>query len=69
MNAPNYVLPTPQESPWQSLNQNQILRALEIRDFMLGEGRMNPDPDFTLNELSGRFLMRECGCKYVMARS
>ena len=34
MNAPNYVLPTPQESPWRRLNQNQILRALEIRDFM-----------------------------------
>lgn len=54
MNAQDYLLPTPQGSPWRNLNQDQILAALDIRDYMLGEGRMNPDPDATLNELSGR---------------
>lgn len=54
MDTKPYLLPTPQGSPWQNLNQEQILHALEIRDFMLGRGRMNPDPDVTLNELSDR---------------
>ncbi|NKB52114.1 MAG: adenylate/guanylate cyclase domain-containing protein [Rhizobiaceae bacterium] len=47
-------MPTPQESPWKLLSNEQILQAVDIRDYMLGAGRLNADPDVTLTELARR---------------
>jgi adenylate cyclase len=44
------------DSPWLNLTQDQILQAIDIRDYMLGPGRMNGDPDTTLTELSQRIM-------------
>ncbi|MEP0942359.1 MAG: adenylate/guanylate cyclase domain-containing protein [Rhizobiaceae bacterium] len=56
MNLQSYLLPAPQQPPWHFLTQQQSLSALEIRDYMLGPGRMNADPDVTLTELSHRII-------------
>ena len=48
------LLPPMEGSPWQLLSREQIMQAIEIRDYMLGTGRMNPDPDVTLTALSER---------------
>ncbi len=36
------------------MSNEQILQAVDIRDYMLGAGRLNADPDVTLTELARR---------------
>ena len=50
------LMPPMQRSPWQLLSRDQILQAIDVRDYMLGPGRMNPDPDVTLTALSERIM-------------
>jgi adenylate cyclase len=42
--------------PWGVLPRERWRAAVGIRDFMLGPGRLNPDPTATLTELSERFV-------------
>ncbi len=53
---PNYLLENGDRDWWSLLSADQINRVISIRDYMLGEGRLNPDPDVTLEEMSSRFL-------------
>ena len=50
------LLPPLEGSPWRLLSSDQILQAIDVRDYMLGPGRMNPDPDVTLTALSERIM-------------
>ena len=51
-----YLLPDWDEAPWKMLSPQRLDHALEIRDFMLGDGRLNTDPDITLSALSNRII-------------
>lgn len=45
--------------PWATLPMDRWKAAVSIRDFMLGSGRLNPNPSETLENLSGQFLQAD----------
>jgi len=42
--------------PWRRLSHDRLKKAVGIGDFMLGEGRLNPDPSHTLQVMCERFV-------------
>lgn len=56
MKPEELVLENPETTPWSMLSNDQVQHAIGIRDYMLGPGRYNPDPDETLVELSTKIL-------------
>ncbi len=51
-----YLLKDLPDDPWNSLPPDRRQSAFDINNYMLGEGRLNADPNVTLTELSGRLL-------------
>ena len=49
-------LMTERDDPWDLLSHDQLQKAVRIRDFMLGPGRLNPNPTDTLRQMSERFV-------------
>lgn len=55
MDVTNYLLKISPD-PWENLPIERWKAAVQICEFMLGPGRLNPDPSQTLEQLSNRFL-------------
>ncbi len=51
-----YLLQDPPSDPWSSLSPDRRQAAFGINSYMLGEGRLNGDPNITLTQLSERFM-------------
>jgi adenylate cyclase len=47
-----YLLKDPPSDPWSSLSPDRRQAAFGINNYMLGEGRLNGDPNITLTQLS-----------------
>jgi adenylate cyclase len=56
MNHTDYLQTFPKTDPWSLLSADRARMAISIRDYMLGSGRMNGDPDTTLTKLSHRIV-------------
>ena len=52
----NYLLTNPPSDPWSLLSPDRKQAASAISNYMLGDGRLNTDPNTTLTELSERLL-------------
>jgi len=56
MDKSQYLLPQKGKDPWDLLSPDRLRKALAIRDYMLGEGRLESDANVTLNALSEKFI-------------
>ena len=56
MEFAEYLLEEKPTDPWDLLSPDKTRSAIAIRDYMLGDGRTNGDPNLTLTELSERFV-------------
>jgi len=51
-----YLLEAPPDDPWSFLSADRKQAAFDINNYMLGEGRLNADPNTTLTQLSERLV-------------
>ncbi|MGI9394077.1 MAG: adenylate/guanylate cyclase domain-containing protein [Boseongicola sp.] len=52
----DYLLKDSPSDPWELLSPDRRNEAFTINNYMLGEGRLNGDPNITLTQLSERLL-------------